>query len=248
VIAPVAIACVSVRGARSPPLVGVDAGHTSTSPGAVGARGTRERDLNVAVALKVASALTEVGLRSAVIGADRDLASPDRPREAERLHASALVSVHHDSVQPRYLQTWRYEGAEHAYSDRFRGFSLFVAGGPHLAESLALARGIADALLEAGFSPSLHHAEPIPGEARPLLDAPRGVHRYDELAILRLARMPAVLVECGVLVNRDEEAELKSPLRQRAFSVAVAAGIARWARSSPDVSFPRDGAGARSAP
>ena len=55
--------------------------------------------------------------------------------------------------------------------------------------------------MAAGEKPSLYHAEPIAGENRPLLDRRLGVHRFDGLAVLKTATMPAVLVEAGVIVN-----------------------------------------------
>ena len=40
---------------------------------------------------------------------------------------------------------------------------------------------------------------------RHLVDAETGVYRYDQLLILRTARMPSVLLEAGSIINRDEE-------------------------------------------
>jgi N-acetylmuramoyl-L-alanine amidase len=119
------------------------------------------------------------------------------------------------------------DGVERAYSDRFRGFSVFYSGsGARPQESLRLALRLADALLGLGLAPTLHHAEPIEGEGRPLVDARRGVYRYDALAVLRRAEMPAVLVECGVLVNRDEELALRDPGHQERVARALAAALA----------------------
>ena len=59
---------------------------------------------------------------------------------------------------------------------------------------------------------TLHHAEPIGGENRALLDARCGVYQYDDLVVLKDFRSPAVLFEAAVVVNSDEEfvAESKS--------------------------------------
>jgi N-acetylmuramoyl-L-alanine amidase len=208
-------------------LVAVDAGHTEAAPGAVGARGTRERDLNVAIAARVARALEAAGLRAAVLDPRGELGNADRAAAAGRLGAAALVSIHHDSVQPRYLEPWTVGGVPRRYSDRFRGFSVFFSrAGAEPERSLALARAIGAELRGIGLAPTLHHAEPIEGEGRELVDAERGVYRYDELAILRHATMPAVLVECGVLVHRDEELALATAERQEAVAKAIARAVA----------------------
>jgi len=36
------------------------------------------------------------------------------------------------------------------------------------------------------------------------------VHYYDNLIVLKTARTPAVLLEAGVIVNRDEELKVQS--------------------------------------
>ena len=53
------------------------------------------------------------------------------------------------------------------------------------------------------------------------MDAEVGVYRYDQLVVLRTTRMPAVLLEAGSIVNRDEEILVASPDRQ----ARIAAGI-----------------------
>jgi N-acetylmuramoyl-L-alanine amidase len=82
--------------------------------------------------------------------------------------ARLLVSIHHDSVQPHYLETWEFEGEDRHYSDRFSGYALFVSRDNLFpAESLRCASTIGAALQARGYPPSYYHAEPIPGENRP---------------------------------------------------------------------------------
>ncbi len=56
---------------------------------------------------------------------------------------------------------------------------------------------------------------------RALLDADAGVYRYDTLFVLKKTQMPAVLLEAGSIVNRDEELALASLERQQVISAAV---------------------------
>ena len=65
--------------------------------------------------------------------------------------------------------------------------------------------------LPGDFLPTLHHAEKIPGEGRKLMDKDLGLYEFDDLIVLKTAAMPAVLLECGVIVNRSEEASLQTP-------------------------------------
>jgi N-acetylmuramoyl-L-alanine amidase len=51
------------------------------------------------------------------------------------------------------------------------------------------------------------------------------VHYIDHLAVARHARMPALLFEAGVIVNRDEELRMRDPVVKRAIASALAQGI-----------------------
>src|SRR5438552_13483064 len=84
-----------------------------------------------------------------------------------------------------------------------------------------------EALRGAGFSPSLYHADPIPGENKPFADRRNGVHYYDNLVVLKTARAPAVLLEAGVIVNRDEELKVQSEDVRKLIAAAVAEGLER---------------------
>jgi N-acetylmuramoyl-L-alanine amidase len=60
---------------------------------------------------------------------------------------------------------------------------------------------------------------------RELVDADAGVYRFDELVVLKMTRMPAVLLEAGSIVNRQEELELATPERRAKTSSAIVAAI-----------------------
>lgn len=152
-----------------------------------------------------------------LIGADGKIAAL-RDRSAQAAGAQVLLSVHHDSVQPQHL----------ADASRFRGYSVFASRrNPYPAHSLYCARQVAGALRASGETPALYHAEPIAGENRPLADAALGVYWFDDLVVLNTARMPALLVEHGVIVNPAEAARLRRPEVEDRLAQAVAAGLRR---------------------
>jgi N-acetylmuramoyl-L-alanine amidase len=229
VIPAVAIAAVSCWASNLPEcVVAIDVGHEESAPGAISARGVSEYTFNRDVAGLLLEGLSKNGMKgSFIVEAPGDRPSlADRTKAAERRNANFFISIHHDSVQPSYLVKWKYENVERLYSDRFSGFSLFVSKqGRTSEENLALARAIGTQLLKLGFHPSLHHAEKIKGESRELLDPKRGIFAFDDLIVLKTASMPAVLIECGVIVNRDEELRLRDRARQDRFVAAVVAGV-----------------------
>jgi N-acetylmuramoyl-L-alanine amidase len=219
--------------ARFPLLV--DAGHGPKRSGAESARGVPEHAFNTRLAARVVAALQAAGFcRAALLDPDGlDLPPAARAARANARGARLLVSIHHDSAQPQYLSAWIVEGKTRRYCDRFAGYSLFYSGKSAQAEeSLRLARLIGRELRQAGLSFTRHHAEAIPGENRPLVDEAVGVSRYDGLAVLYGARMPAVLVEAGVIVNREEEAALSRPERIETTARAIAQGVVSFCRQN----------------
>jgi N-acetylmuramoyl-L-alanine amidase len=219
------VAVISAAAHDARPLIALDVGHYLAQPDAVSARGRTEFEFNRALAQSIRSSLEAHGVRVLLIGAAGDMEVLAHRTVAAR-GASLFLSVHHDSVQPHYLEEWEHEGTVQRFSDRFAGFSLFVSRrNPQSAASLACASAIGSALRAAGFTPSLYHAEPIPGEGKPFADRLNGVHYYDDLAVLRTAAQPAVLLEAGVIVNRAEELTLRAPVTQRRIAHAVAAGV-----------------------
>ena len=195
--------------------VALDVGHYAAEPGVISASGVPEFEFNLELASEVKAKLETLQLKVRLIGERGDYAVLyHRTRDARG--ADLFVSIHHDSVQERLLPQ----------ADRFAGFSLFISRqNPKLAKSLACASAIGAKLRGAGFTPSRYHADPVLGESRPFADEVNGVHYYDNLAVARSAPMAAVLVEAGVIVNRQEEQRMRDPVVRRKIAAAVAAGV-----------------------
>ena len=225
-----ALACTACAASpRTPSLViAVDVGHSRAHPGATSARGVPEFQFNATLAGEVAEALRQDGMAVDLIGADGGVNGlAERTAAARTARAGFFLSIHHDSVKDEYLQPWQWQGTEHRYADAsFSGFGLFVSRkNPHLLESLHCASAIGQRLQAEGFHHSTYHADRVMGEGREWADEQNGVYYYDNLVVLKTARQPAVLLEAGVIVNRDEETALASPQAQDRMVHAVRAGL-----------------------
>ncbi len=204
--------------------IAVDVGHFLEKPGAISARGVAEFHYNLQLAREVSESLRRAGHKTILIGED-GMAENLGSRAPRASGMGLFISIHHDSVQPRFLAAWEYEGEARNYSDRFSGFSLFVSRlHPDPRASLKCASAIGAALRQAGFTPSRYHADPIVGENRPFADEENGVHYFDNLAVLKTARVPALLFEAGVIVNRDEELRMRDPAVRGQIAGAIVSG------------------------
>jgi N-acetylmuramoyl-L-alanine amidase len=225
--------------------IAVDVGHHLAKPGVISARGVPEFEYNRTLAVEIARALEKAGHRVLLIGEDGMETGLAR-RAARAKRKELLISVHHDSVQPRFISTWEFEGMEHKYSDRFSGFSLFVSRvNPRLERSLACASAIGGALRRQGFTPSRYHADPLVGENRPFADEANGVHYFDNLAVLRTASVPALLFEAGVIVHREEELRMRDPAVRARIVASVVDGVGACLESGRANGAAREAAAAR---
>lgn len=208
----------------------LDVGHTAAVPGAKSARGAYEYDFNLRLAKVIEHDLLDAGFSRTVLMITAE--PPQRGLFKRVSHATGLagdlfLSVHHDSVPDSFLVKWEFEGQERYYCDRFQGHSIFISNenGTRNA-SLAFARMLGLQMKARGLRYTPHYTQAFMGHRRrELLDAEAGVYRFDRLVVLKTTRMPAVLLEAGSIINRDEELALMSPERQTLISAAVTEAV-----------------------
>ena len=220
----------------------VDVGHTLDVPGALSARGVPEYAFNLQLAQQIKETLVGAGFDKTVL-LITDKPPPaglfERAIIANRLPADLFISIHHDSVPDNLMQTWQYEGQDQQYNDDYPGYALFISNdNADRAGSLQFGNFLGKALQARGLQFTPHYTLALMGHRRrQLLDADAGVYRYDQLVVLRYTRMPALLLEAGSIVNRQEELELATPERRTLTSAAVAAAVEDFcaARAHPKI-------------
>jgi N-acetylmuramoyl-L-alanine amidase len=211
---------------RSQFRVILDIGHTAEALGANSARNVPEYFFNYRLAAQIERSLIEGGFDKTVLLVTRGPARPslfDRVARANRLSANLLVSIHHDSVPDKLLESWEFEGKESHFSDRFSGHSIFVSyENPRLKGSLLFGRLLGKQLKDRGLQYARQYTLPIMGRyRRKLVDPDVGVYRYDQLIVLRGTQMPAVLLEAGSIINREEELQMNSAERLDLISASL---------------------------
>lgn len=219
----------AVAGKR--PLLVLDSGHTPKQRGVLGARGIYEMEYNDRFVAELKPQLEAIGWDVVLTRhPEESLSLTERAAKANRLRADLFLSIHHDSTQPSFVYTATLDGVEvKRTKEPFRGYSLFVSQlNPRYAESRRFAALLARQIRPLGRAPTLHHADPIRGENRPLLDSYYGIYRFDRLAVLRKTKMPAVLLEVGVLPDPEDEAWINNPRKRQAIEAAVVRAVQLW--------------------
>ena len=203
----------------------VDVGHT-VNGGARSARGVAEYDYNLRQASEIVQALMDGGFAKTTLLVTEEKTRKgllQRTARANKLKADLFLSIHHDSVPLKFLEKWEFEGDEHSFSDRFKGHSIFISNdNPERGASLLFGQLLGRALKERALQYTPHYVEPFMGNRRRVLvDVEAGVYRFDQLVVLRQTRMPAVLLEAGSIINRDEEMEMRRPERRALITASV---------------------------
>jgi N-acetylmuramoyl-L-alanine amidase len=213
--------------------IAIDIGHTENSPGAISARGVPEHLFNKNIGtLLHKKLLQDKRFKGSFIinAAGEDLSLLARADIANLQGAALFISIHHDSVEPKDLSYWLYQGNIMAHCDKFTGYSIFYSeenGSP--LNSLIFAFVLGSEMLHNGFCPTLHHAEKFTGGDKDLIDKNRGVYKYNKLVVLKSTNMPAVLFECGLIKNRYEELELSNTIYQQKIINALFNAIKSYA-------------------
>jgi N-acetylmuramoyl-L-alanine amidase len=208
--------------------VALDIGHTPLKGGAISARGIFEYEFNRRLVQELFALLETSGTIQAIVinPEGEEISLTGRTTVANAQKADLFLAIHHDSVKDRFLKNWQVNGTTQKFCDDFHGYSIFVSNkNLHAAESLHCAEDLGEALLAANFTPTLHHAAQ---ENRPLLDRAKGIYAFDDLVVLKTAKMPAVLLECGVIVNRNEEEKLNDSAYRTRLVEAIASAIKKF--------------------
>ena len=221
----------------------LDVGHTAESEGAISARNVAEFVFNLRLARRIEEKLKAAGFAETRLlltegKARRSLVK--RVAAANDLQANLFLSIHHDSVPDKFLENWEFEGKKSHFSDRFGGYSVFVSrNNPDFKTSLSFAELVGKEMKAQGLQYAQQYTQAIMGRYQhPLLNKETGVYSYDKLIVLKSTRMPAVLLEAGSIINRDEELKMDSPERRDIISSGVTAAVKefcepRWALLGP---------------
>ena len=213
--------------------IALDVGHTAKSEGAISARNIAEFVYNLRLAQRIEEKLKAEGFAGTRLLVTEGKARPSlvrRVNAANNMPADLFLSIHHDSVPDKMLEDWEFEGKKRHFSDRFSGYSVFVARtNADFKTSLAFAELLGKELKAKGLDYARQYTLPIMGKNQhPLLNKETGVYSYDKLIVLKSTRMPAVLLEAGSIINRDEELKMDSAERRDLISGGVAAAMKQF--------------------
>ena len=251
--APAAMPAPRVASARRRITVAIDPGHGGEDPGAIGRRGTYEKNITLAIGKKLKRLIdADPGMR-AMLTRDDDYFVPlaTRVHKARRVEADLFVSIHADAFR----------------EERARGSSVFALS--ERGATSTAAKWLAQKENAADLIGGVNINSRDPTLARTLLDLSQtaqisdslkvGRHMLDSIgsinalhkaaveqagfAVLKAPDIPSILVETAFISNPEEELKLRNERHQAKFAESMSEAIRRYFAANPPLARRATGTG-----
>jgi len=216
-------------------IIAIDAGHGGKDPGAVGKRGTREKDVVLKVARKLKSEIDRQQGMKAVMIRDRDTFMPlrDRIKKARNYKADLFISIHADASPDKrvggssvYVLSKNGATSELARWMAKKENSADLVGGVTLSDK---DDQLASVLLELSQDHTIEESMDV---ADDLLVSLKSVNKLRSrrieqagFAVLKSPDIPSVLVETAFISNPSEEKRLRTSAYQDKIARALMKGV-----------------------
>ncbi len=211
--------------------IALDAGHGGHDPGAIGRGGTQEKDITLAIVLKLEKLLrTELGA-DVVMTRDTDVFIPleERTAIANASGADLFLSVHINSARNRAgrgLETYYLSFAKNAAAEELAARENAISQATmkdlnNLVKAITTNSKIEESRDFAGLI-QRYNVEGLSPSFRGVLD--RGVHTAPFYVLIG-ANMPSILTEVGFISNPEEERWLKSDEYQEKLAESLLEGV-----------------------
>jgi N-acetylmuramoyl-L-alanine amidase len=224
-------------------VIAIDAGHGGQDPGAIGRSGTREKDVTLAIARKLAAEINrQEGMRAVLIrDGDHFLTLAGRTRKARQLGADMFVSIHADSVRKRevsgssvYVLSLRGASDEAARWLAESENAADLRGGVPLVEDNLLASVLLDVTQKEAISDSVEAADDVLA-ALASVGAVHGSRRvrHAGFVVLKSPGIPSMLIETGFISNAADERRLRDASHQQNIAEAIRSGVRSYWHENP---------------
>ena len=240
-----AISAVSGGVIRKPITIAIDAGHGGKDPGAVGKRGTKEKNVALQISQRLKRQIDrQPGMRAVLIrNGDYYVTLRKRIEKAKKNRADLFVSIHADANPNRKLtgssvyilsdkgatsEAARWlANSENSYERKIAGARL------HKNKTLnSIFVGLAQ---EDTINKSLEVANGILRELGSVNNLLRRRVESAGFVVLKSPDIPSVLIETAFISNVQEEKRLKTARHQEKLARAIFKGIRRYQVALQDI-------------
>lgn len=223
--------------------IALDPGHGGEDPGAIGRRGTCEKNVVLAIARKLSRVLETDRSMRVMLTRNDDFYVPlaERVRKARRVQADLFVSIHADAFRDASARgSSVFALSEHGATSAAARWlarnenAADLIGGVNLdVKDPTLARTLLDLSQTAQISDSLKVGQDV----LDIIGTHNVLHKSTVeqagFAVLKAPDIPSILIETAFISNPDEELKLRNAREQQRFADSIADGIHRYFAQSP---------------
>ena len=239
-------------------IVALDPGHGGEDPGAIGPRGTKEKDVVLQIAHRMRERINNTTIKTkqgnlpmrAYLTRDADFFVPlnQRVEKARRVQADLFVSIHADAfMTPEArgasvfaLSQGAASSAQARWMAKQENRADLVGGLNIKTQDAAVQRALLDMSTTAQINDSLKLGSEMLGQIRRIGKLHKPRVEQAGFAVLKAPDIPSVLVETAFISNPDEEARLVSEHYQNELANALMKSIERYFSRNPPLARTRN--------
>ncbi len=231
-------------------VVAIDPGHGGRDPGAIGRGKTREKDVVLSIARKLARRVdAEPGMSAYLIRSDDTLVDHvERMERARRKNADIFISIHADAFTDKRARgssvyALSLNGASSEAARRLAASNSDLIGGVDLSGfDPVLASVLMNMSQNAAISSSVKAGKEVLSELKKIGKVHKPKVQQANFAVLRSPDVPSILVETAFITNPSEERKLRDAAHQEKLAAAVLNGVKRYFSNNPppDTLFARN--------
>jgi N-acetylmuramoyl-L-alanine amidase len=229
--------------------VAIDPGHGGVDPGAIGANGTYEKHITLAVAQRLKTHIDKQPGMRAVLTRDSDVFIPlhERVNKARRNQADLFVSIHADafmkaSAKGSSVFALSEKGASSAAARWLakRENDADLVGGLNIdVKDVYLKQTLIDLTQTATIADSLRLGKAVLEQIGEINSLHKPRVEQAGFAVLKAPDIPSILVETAFISNPDEEARLNDEAYQERMAAAIVSGIKAYFEHHPPAGHSR---------
>ncbi|MFT0851902.1 N-acetylmuramoyl-L-alanine amidase [Achromobacter sp. F4_2707] len=224
-------------------LIALDAGHGGEDPGAIGPRGTREKDIVLSIARRLKRLIDATPGMKAYMTRDGDYFVPlhVRVQKARRVKADLFISIHADAwTKPTARGSSVYALSQNGATSTMarlmaqRENEADLIGGVNLGTHNAQ---VAKVLLDLSTAAQINDSMRVGGKVLSEIGKINRLHKRQVeragFAVLKAPDIPSILVETAFISNPTEEQLLRSSKYQDQVARAMLTAIRGYFNDSP---------------
>jgi len=224
-------------------VIAIDAGHGGKDSGALGYSGSKEKDIVLSIAKRLAKLIDNEPGMHAYLTRDKDvfLSLRQRIKRAKQHKADMFISIHADAFKNKgakgasvFVLSRRGASSEAAKFLADKENAADLAGGISLEDKDDL---LASVLIDLSQTASLEASVEVANTVLSGLKRVGHVHKKHvgsaAFVVLKSPDIPSVLVETAFISNPAEERKLKSASHQKKLASAMLTGIRNYFQRNP---------------